>query len=545
MYINLYQHLVGDKNKNNGLETQFLVDTGATCSLLNYDTYLEYAKIQKLTLTKAQSKTFAVNGQKLKFLGYKNFNASFDSKGDYFVKIRAWVAAKDGCKLNILGMDFLSNSTKSIDFSTPKLELKMYPGVLIAISNIKSKSYPFISSYQNVLLDQTITLAPKSTRVISISPADKVFKKGTSFKLDEDLQQKGIYTYNTYCNHDEKTLPIMLNNPKESKVIISKGSIGQIFEDIETDSKTIYSVADNIAFMEVLFNKNEHLDHIFHVSEQSKDQLFLKNSSISENHKNSKKKNKELLKQKELDYTNKYELETDFSKELKDLKPKSELNSQTHFTNIKIHEIQKKFDKTKEEFLKKCDFTHSDIDQNQLQDLMNVLLQNKNVYSQHKYDVGLIKRKFHVKLLPNSVLTKQRPSRVSLHYEEKLNDLLDQLCKSGIIREMGSNTEMGSEFINPIIILPKGNIVKLFIDARYLNSITDLSRYSWPLEPIGSLITKLKGNFFTTSDLCSAYNQVPLTEETQQLTSFVIGSKQYTFKQVFTDYVVYQISSVE
>ena len=325
----------------------------------------------------------------------------------------------------------------------------------------------------------------------------------------------------------------MLNNPKESKVIISKGSIGQTFEDIETDSKTIYSVADNIAFMEVLFNKNEHLDHIFHVSEQSKNQLFFKNSSISENHKNSKKKNKELLKQKELDYTNKYELETDFSKELKDLKPKSELNSQTHFTNTQIHEIQKKFDKTKQEFLKKFDFTHSDIDQNQLQDLMNMLLQNKNVYSQHKYDVGLIKQKFHVKLLPNSVLTKQRPSRVSFHYQEKLNDLLDQLCKSGIIREMGSNTEIGSEFINPNIILPKGNIVKLVIDARYLNSITDLSRYSWPLEPIGSLITKLKGNFFTTSDLCSAYNQVPLTEETEQLTSFVIGSKQYTFKRGF------------
>ena len=86
MYFNLYQHPVGDKNKNNGLETQFLVDTGATCSLLNYDTYLEYAKIQKLTLTKAQSNTFAVNGQKLKLLGYTNFNASFDSKGDYFVE---------------------------------------------------------------------------------------------------------------------------------------------------------------------------------------------------------------------------------------------------------------------------------------------------------------------------------------------------------------------------------------------------------------------------------------------------------------------------
>ena len=59
------------------------------------------------------------------------------------------------------------------------------------------------------------------------------------------------------------------------------------------------------------------------------------------------------MKQNELDYTNKYELETDFSKELKELKPKSELNSKTHFTNIQIHEIQKKFDQTKQEFLKK------------------------------------------------------------------------------------------------------------------------------------------------------------------------------------------------
>ena len=82
---------------------------------------------------------------------------------------------------------------------------------------------------------------------------------------------------------------------------------------------------------------------------------------------------------------------------------------------------------------------------------------------------------------------------------------------------MGYDKEMGSEFINPIIILPKGNTVKLVLDARYLISITDLSPYSWPLEPIGSLLTRFKGNFFTTSDLCSAYNQVPLTEETKQL----------------------------
>ena len=82
-------------------------------------------------------------------------------------------------------------------------------------------------------------------------------------------------TYNTNCNQDEKTLPIRLNNPKESKIIISNGSIGQTFEEIETDSKTIYSVANNIAFMENLFNKNELLDNFFSGKRTIKRSTFL------------------------------------------------------------------------------------------------------------------------------------------------------------------------------------------------------------------------------------------------------------------------------
>ena len=108
---------------------------------------------------------------------------------------------------------------------------------------------------------------------------------------------------------------------------------------------------------------------------------------------------------------------------------------------------------------------------------------------------------------------------------------MEQLCKTGIIRELGNDKEMGPELLNQIIILPKGNKVKPVKDARYLNSITDLSRQTWPLKPIGSVLTRLEGNFFTTSDVCSAYNQVPLTEEINQLVNFVIGPKQYTFER--------------
>ena len=103
--------------------------------------------------------------------------------------------------------------------------------------------------------------------------------------------------------------------------------------------------------------------------------------------------------------------------------------------------------------------------------------------------------------------------------------LLSELQRAGFIREMGSDGEMGSLFTNPIIIIPKGDMVNLVIDARYLNSITDFSNYSWPLEPIQMLLTRLDGVYYTTSDLAPPYYQVPFSEDTRKLTSFIVGKK--------------------
>ena len=88
---------------------------------------------------------------------------------------------------------------------------------------------------------------------------------------------------------------------------------------------------------------------------------------------------------------------------------------------------------------------------------------------------------------------------------------------------MGSYVEVGLLFTNPIIILPKGDTVKLVIDARYFYSNTDFLNYSWPLEPVQMLLTRLDGVYYTTSDLAPVYNQVPLSEDTTKLTSFVVG----------------------
>ena len=81
--------------------------------------------------------------------------------------------------------------------------------------------------------------------------------------------------------------------------------------------------------------------------------------------------------------------------------------------------------------------------------------------------------------------------------------------------------------------MPKNDYVKLVIDARYPSSVTDLTNYSRPLEPVQMIMTRVSGKFFSVSDLSCAYHQVPLSFETQKLTIFIIGGRQYTFTRGF------------
>ena len=186
-----------------------------------------------------------------------------------------------------------------------------------------------------------------------------------------------------------------------------------------------------------------------------------------------------------------------------------------------------------EKFLDNFDFTQSDLTDDELFELIEIILQDNDVYSHHKYDIGRTKHKFHLPLKKDATFKKQRRSKIPIHLRDKLEKLMGELIQAGIIWELNENDDMNSWFVNPVIILPKKDYVKLVIDARYLNSIADTSNSSWPLEPLNVLMTRITGTIFTSSDLSSAYNQVPLTEDTQKVTSFIVGCRQYTYQVGF------------
>ena len=186
-----------------------------------------------------------------------------------------------------------------------------------------------------------------------------------------------------------------------------------------------------------------------------------------------------------------------------------------------------------QKFLTMLNFQHSQITQDEFDKLAKQLLKYSTVYATSKFDVGKISSSLHLPLKPDAVFKKQGASKVPIHLH-KVNRLLDILEQCEIISPVNKEEQpKGNTFINPVIILAKGESLKIVLDARYLNSLIDESKCNWPIEPIRVILTKINGKYFTTADMKSAYNQMPLDEQSLRLTKFVIGNQQYEFNRLF------------
>ena len=128
-------------------------------------------------------------------------------------------------------------------------------------------------------------------------------------------------------------------------------------------------------------------------------------------------------------YTNEWtkerdELETDFTRDSKSCQPPcieqfpilrpKQLND-----DLIDYYLQHQSEDIKS-FIKQFDFQYTDLDDEELVTLIDMIIDSRDVYSQHKFDIGQTKQKFHVTLKPNSELRKQRPSKCPLHLKDKL-----------------------------------------------------------------------------------------------------------------------------
>ena len=92
-FIELFQYAVGDTNKNIGFSTQFLIDSGASCSIINCDTFTEIEKVQPLVVMPLEKSLLAADGHAMPMKGKVVIEFPFDV--EYFCVIEHTVYVSD------------------------------------------------------------------------------------------------------------------------------------------------------------------------------------------------------------------------------------------------------------------------------------------------------------------------------------------------------------------------------------------------------------------------------------------------------------------
>uniref|UniRef100_A0A3B3XY23 Gypsy retrotransposon integrase-like protein 1 n=1 Tax=Poecilia mexicana TaxID=48701 RepID=A0A3B3XY23_9TELE len=135
------------------------------------------------------------------------------------------------------------------------------------------------------------------------------------------------------------------------------------------------------------------------------------------------------------------------------------------------------------------------------------------VFSSHDGDLGCTSLIAHDIPLVDDVPVKQRYRRIPPSDYEVVKDHINQLLASQIIRESSS------PYASPIVLVRKKDGSIRMCDYRQLNSKT--RKDSFPLPRIEESLDALSGaRWFSTLDLASGYNQVPVVEADRPKTAF-------------------------
>ena len=158
--------------------------------------------------------------------------------------------------------------------------------------------------------------------------------------------------------------------------------------------------------------------------------------------------------------------------------------------------------------------------QNQLETLIN---KYKDLFSQNKYDVGIIKtERCHIPLTNDNPIN-LRPYRCSIKDKEIIEDQIQNLLKHGMIRKSVSSYSF------PVTLVKKKDEdekTRLCIDYRKLNLVTIPDNYPFPR--IEDIIDQLHGcKFYTILDMCSGFWHLRIHSKDVYKTAFVTQDDHY------------------
>ena len=158
--------------------------------------------------------------------------------------------------------------------------------------------------------------------------------------------------------------------------------------------------------------------------------------------------------------------------------------------------------------------------------LLQSLEDNSDVFALDSSELGNTTEVTHSIDTGSSKPVRQGPRRTPFALREKVNQMVDDMLKQGVIQESKS------PWASPIVLVKKKDgDLRFCIDYRKLNHIT--KKDVFPLPRIDDTLDLLAGTkYFTTLDLASGYWQVEMEPGAREKTAFVTWSGLYEFRKM-------------
>ena len=180
-----------------------------------------------------------------------------------------------------------------------------------------------------------------------------------------------------------------------------------------------------------------------------------------------------------------------------------------------------------EELYKLYQASRGELSDSEQVQLLHMLWKYKGVFSVDDNDLGTTNIIKH-KIVPKSnKIVYRRQYRHSEEQHRQIDEEVQKLLKSGVIRESMS------PYNSPVLMVPKAEKGKwrFCLDCRYINDLTE-DQY-FPIPRIDEVMDNLAGSaIYSTVDCTSGYHQVELDEETSDMCAFSTRKGHYQYMKL-------------
>ena len=262
--LNIFFVATGDTQKDGGSEIEFMLDTGASCSPINYRTFWEICQLQHpITIQKSSKVTKTYSGQTVTMIGYATITFSYEMDGQFIFPLTVWITEMR--TQNLFGMDFCQKQVSGIHFDLPGFEIKNHPKSICYGSFHQNKLYPHVSQILTIRTPYTMYIDAKSARCRNYSATDTHihFPPGSTFQPNRNAVATGLYFINTLCTRSESNLPILMENNKNHQITLPEGRIGFSSLDVVDSDESKYQIRSPYELANTIIATDERYNDCF------------------------------------------------------------------------------------------------------------------------------------------------------------------------------------------------------------------------------------------------------------------------------------------